>query len=48
MIALALRTGIPMSEWDRAGGRAIATAIDLINDQDRPVDRDAAGRQMSG
>lgn len=31
MIALAVHTGVPMSEWVEWGDRAIQTAIDLLN-----------------
>lgn len=52
MIALAIRTGISPDEWIRAGGRAIFTAFELLNEQDK-ADRgsssdDDAGPVMSG
>lgn len=35
MCALAIRTGISPLEWERAGGRYIATAFELLAEQDR-------------
>ena len=35
MCALALRTGIPPQAWEAAGGRYIATAFELLAEQDR-------------
>lgn len=32
LVALAMETGIPMSEWERAGERVIATAWDLLEE----------------
>jgi hypothetical protein len=47
--ALAIRTGISPLEWERCGGRYIATAFDLLAAQDRPdPDPDTSGPQMSG
>ena len=34
MCALAIRTGISPLEWERAGGRYIATAFELLAEQD--------------
>lgn len=47
MCALALRTGISPLEWEKAGGRYIATAFELLAEQDRHH-HDADGPQMSG
>jgi len=46
VIALAIRTGIPMSEWEQAGPRAIRTAFDILANPDNPAS--AGGPQMSG
>lgn len=35
MCALAIRTGISPLEWERAGGRYIATAFELLAEADR-------------
>lgn len=49
MIDLALASGIPPAAWLDAGGRAIVTAEQLLDQaytrRDRPVD---TGPQMSG
>lgn len=45
MVLLAIRTGIPMSEWERAGEQAIVTALELLA---QPARVDDDGRQMSG
>jgi hypothetical protein len=45
--ALAIRTGIAPHEWERSGGRYIATAFELLNDQDRRH-ADSGGPVMSG
>jgi len=34
--ALAIHTGISPLEWERAGGRYIATAFELLAEQNRP------------
>ncbi len=47
MCALAIRTGISPLEWERAGGRYIATAFDLLAEQDRRG-HDGDGPVMSG
>lgn len=44
MIALALSTQIPMSEWERAGARAIATAAELLEEAEERAKRDADRR----
>jgi hypothetical protein len=49
VIALSIRTGIAPHHWERAGGRAIATAFDLLAEADRAdQDQAAGGPQMSG
>lgn len=47
MCALAIRTGISPLEWERAGGRYIATAFELLTEQDRK-DGDTGGPVMAG
>lgn len=44
MIALAISTQIPMSEWEEAGSRAIATALELLQEAEDQVRRDAERR----
>lgn len=48
MCALALRTGISPLEWEAAGGRYIATAFELLAEQDHHRHDDVDGPQMSG
>ena len=49
MCALAIRTGICPLEWERAGGRYIATAFALLAEQDRSDSAgDDDGPVMSG
>lgn len=48
MVALAINTGIAMSEWLDAGDRAIWTGLELIEEARRETTRDRGGRQMSG
>lgn len=40
MIALAISTQIPMSEWEAAGERAIATALELLEEAEKNARRD--------
>lgn len=47
MCALAIRTGISPLEWAAAGGRYIATAFELLAEQDR-TDRGTGGPVMGG
>lgn len=44
MIALALSTQIPMSEWEAAGSRAVATAWELLKEADDQARRDTERR----
>lgn len=46
MIELALATQIPMSEWASAGERAVFTAIEVLEEQQRKNGSD--GRRYSG
>lgn len=43
MIALAISTGIPMSEWLDAGDRAIWTAIELLKEAQQDQARQTRG-----
>lgn len=44
MIALAISTQIPMSEWEAAGARGIATALELLEEAEDKARRDAERR----
>ena len=44
MCALAIRTGISPLEWERAGGRYIATAFELLAERDEGDDGPPRGR----
>jgi hypothetical protein len=44
VIALALSTNIPMSEWEEAGSQAIATALELLAEVEEKAKRDAERR----
>lgn len=39
MIALAINTGIPMSEWVAAGDRAITTGLALLEESRKEQER---------
>jgi hypothetical protein len=45
-----LRTQIPPDAWERAGGRYIATAFELLNEQDKAAAEAEGGPRvvMSG
>lgn len=45
MIALALSTQIPMSEWEAAGDRAMATAWELLKEAEAEVKAKVAAAQ---
>lgn len=44
MVALAISTQIPMSEWEEAGFEAIATALELLQEAEDKAKRDAERR----
>jgi len=44
VIALALSTNIPMSEWEEAGSQGIATALELLAEAEDKAKREAERR----
>lgn len=45
MIALAISTQIPMSEWEEVGARGVATAMELLEEAEEKAKRDAERRR---
>jgi hypothetical protein len=48
VIELALITGISPSQWAEEGGRSIVTALELLEERNKPAPEPVGGIQYSG